>query len=77
MEHGCVVRLYNSVITDLSRELQKKPNLPFSIRLAFTDETLERRQELVSSFRMLLDGGQAQHNADAGVTTGHWRRSVD
>ncbi len=77
MEHGCVLRLLNSVTTDLGRELQKKADLPLSVRLSFTDESLERQQEIVASFRKILDGGQAFHEADTNVTTGHWRRSVD
>ena len=77
MEHGCVVRLMNSVTTDLCKELGGKTNLPLSIRLAFTDEPLERQREIVTSYRTILDGGWATHRTDDQLTSGHWRRSVD
>ena len=77
MEHGCILRLYNSVVTDLHKELQGKKGLPLSMRLAFTDETPARQQEIVASYRRILDGGAATHRIDDNLTTGHWRRSVD
>ncbi len=77
MEHGCVLRLYNSVVTDLGKEIQGKTGLPLSVRLAFTDESPERRQEIVASYRGILDGKMATHRNGDNLTTGHWRRSVD
>lgn len=77
MEHGCVLRLYNSVTTDLYRELQEKKNLPLSVRVAFTDEPLERQKEVVASYRSMMEGGRATHRIEENLTSGHWRRSVD
>lgn len=76
MEHGCVLRLYNSVTTDLNKELQgKRP--PMSLRLAFTDELPETQRQVVASYRNILNGGRATHETGNATTTGHWRRSVD
>lgn len=77
MEHGCVLRLYNSVITDIHKELQGKTEVPLSFRLSFTDETIERQREIVRSYRSILDGKESMHEPDANLTSGHWRRSVD
>ena len=77
MEHGCVLRLYNSMTTDLYKEIQGKAGLPLSVRLAFTDEAPERQQEIVASYRRILDGNAATHGVEENMTTGHWRRSVD
>lgn len=76
MERGCVLRLYNSVTTDLNKELQgKRP--PMSLRLAFTDESPETQRQVVASYRNILNGGRATHETGNATTTGHWRRSVD
>lgn len=76
MEHGCVLRLYNSVTTDLHKELQGK-HIPLSMRLAFTDESPEIQRQVVASYRNILNGGRATHEINNATTTGHWRRSVD
>ncbi len=77
MEHGCILRLYNSVTTDLYRELQGKAAMPLSFRLAFTDEPLKRQLEIVGSYRSILEGKESTHEPDTNLTSGHWRRSVD
>ena len=77
MPHGCVLRLYNSVPTDMSKATEKLTALGCSLRLSFTDETIERQKELVSSFRSLLSGGPVCHNAQEGATLGHLMRGVE
>ena len=77
MEHGCVVRLYNSVVTDMSKAAQKLSALGCSLRLAFTDETPERRREITASYRSLMDGNGALHAPQEGATLGHLLRGVE
>ena len=77
MAHGCVVRLYNSVVTDMSKAAVKLQTLGCSLRLAFTDETRERRRELVASYRSLMDGKGALHAPQEGATLGHLQRGVE
>ena len=77
MPHGCVLRLYNSVPTDMSKAAEKLTALGCSLRLSFTDEPLDRQKELVSSFRSLLSGGPVRHSAQDGATLGHLMRGVE
>ena len=77
MPHGCVLRLYNSVPTDMSKAAEKLTALDCSIRLSFTDEPDGLQKELVSSFRSLLNGGPVCHNAQEGATLGHLMRGVE
>ncbi len=77
MEHGCVVRLYNSAVTDLRKDFFRQKGIPMSIRLAFTDETLEKQREITVSCREMLDGKRIFCESDPNTTSGHWRRSVD
>ena len=77
MEHGCVVRLYNSIVTDMAKHARKLKESGCSLRLTFTDETPERRREIVASFRSILDGGEAAHVPESGSTAGHWMRGVE
>lgn len=77
MEHGCVVRLYNSVKTDMAKSAGKIADLGCSFRLSFTDEPLERQMELVASYRSILQGGASLHQADENTTTGHLTRGVE
>lgn len=70
MEHGCVLRLYNSVVTDMARHAQKLHALSVSLRLTFTDEPLSRQKEIVASYRNVLENGTALHEADASATAG-------
>ena len=77
MEHGCVVRLYNSVVTDMSKAAQKLAALGCSLRLAFTDETPERQRELTASYRSLMDGNGVRHAPQEGATLGHLLRGVE
>ena len=77
MPHGCVLRLYNSVPTDMSKAAEKLTALDCSIRLSFTDEPDGLQKELVSSFRSLLNGRPVCHNAQEGATLGHLMRGVE
>jgi len=77
MEHGCVVRLYNSVPTDMARYSAKLHDACLSLRVSFTDEPLERQQEIVASFRSVLDHGRALHESAESSTTGHFARGVE
>ena len=77
MEHGCVVRLYNSVPTDMARSSRKLCDAGVSLRLSFTDEPLSRQKELVSSYRRVLSEGVFTHDMTDGATSGHLARGVE
>ena len=77
MTHGCVVRLYNSVPTDMARYAGRLHDAGVSLRVNFTDEPLERQKEIVASYRRILDNGAAAHQAAEQATTGHWARGVE
>ncbi len=76
MEHGCVVRLYNSMPTDMAKSAKKLYDARISMRLSFTDEPLSRQKEIVSSYRQVLDVGAASHDMAEGVTSGQLSRGV-
>lgn len=77
MTHGCVLRLYNSVTTDMAKAARKTQSLGCSVRLSFTSESLERQRILVSSYRSVLDHGVALHEQEENTTTGHLLRGVE
>ncbi len=77
MEHGCVVRLYNSVPTDMAKSSRKLYDTGVSLRVVFTDEPLERQKEIVSSYRSILDRGTAAHDGTEATTSGHLARGVE
>ncbi len=77
MEHGCVLRLYNSVPTDMVRYAEQLNKLGCSLRVSFTDEPLERQKEIVSSYRSILDNARALHAPEENVTSGHLKRGVE
>lgn len=77
MAHGCVVRLYNSVPTDMARYGRKLCDAGISLRVSFTDEPLGRQKEIVSSYRSILDSGVAVHDAAEFATSGHLTRGVE
>ncbi|MFQ9446779.1 MAG: hypothetical protein ACLR4A_04945 [Christensenellales bacterium] len=76
MEHGCVLRLYNSVETDMAKYSEKLHAFSVSLRLAFTDEPLEKQKEITASYRSVLDTGIALHAVSATATAGHLLRGV-
>ena len=77
LSDGCVLRLYNSVVTDMARHVQRLTQLGCSLRLAFTDEPLDRQLEITASYRSLLDTGRPLHEADPTATAGHLMRGVE
>jgi len=77
MVHGCVVRLYNSMPTDMARSAKKLFDAGLSLRVSFTDEPLERQKEIVSSYRSVIDCGVATHDIAEGITSGHLSRGVE
>jgi len=77
MAHGCVIRLFNSVPTDMARYAGKLHDAGVSLRVSFTDEPLARQKEIVSSYRSVLDQGRALHEAAESSTTGHFARGVE
>ena len=76
MPHGCIVRLYNSVKTDMARSAQKLHELGCSLRLSFLGESLDMQKEIVSSYRSILDQGVSLHRMDENTTSGHLMRGV-
>jgi len=77
MPHGCVVRLYNSVVTDMARYSRKLQQVPVSLRVSFMDESLMRQKEIVASYRSILDSGYALHEPVDSATSGHLARGVE
>ena len=77
MQHGCVVRLYNSVTTDMAKSSKRIHELGCSFRLSFTGEPLKRQIEIVSSYRSVLDHGIALHAQEENTTAGHLMRGVE
>lgn len=77
MEHGCVVRLYNSVPTDMARSSRKLHDAGVCLRVSFTDEPLSRQKEIVFSYRRVLDEGMPAHDMIEGTTSGHLARGVE
>lgn len=77
MDHGCVVRLYNSVTTDMSKSAHKLHETGLSLRVCFVDETIERQKEIVTSYRRIIDAGMASHSLADMATSGHLARGVE
>ena len=77
MKHGCVLRLYNSVTTDMAKSAQKLKELGCSLRISFTDESLERQKEIVASYRSVMDRGIPLHGMEENTTAGHLARGVE
>ena len=77
MAHGCIVRLYNSVPTDMARSAKKLHDAGIALRVSFTDEPIERQKEIVSSYRGVLDRGAAVHEVTEFATSGHLARGVE
>ena len=77
MEHGCVVRLYNSVPADMARSARKLYDTGVSLRVCFTDEPESRQKEIVSSYRRILDEGIFDHEIAESSTSGHLARGVE
>lgn len=77
MPHGCIVRLYNSVVTDMARYSQKLHQVPASLRVCFMDESLALQKEIVASYRSILDSGRALHEPAESATSGHLTRGVE
>ncbi|MBP3427759.1 MAG: U32 family peptidase [Clostridia bacterium] len=77
MDHGCLVRLYNSVVTDMAKAADKLRQLNCSLRLCFTDETPEERMMITKSYRSLMDNGCALHTPAVHATAGHLARGVE
>lgn len=77
MAHGCVVRLYNSVPTDMARSAKKLYDTEIALRVSFTDEPLIRQKEIVASYRSVLDNGCALHDITENATSGHLARGVE
>lgn len=77
LPHGCIVRLYNSVTTDMAKSSRKLHDLGCSIRVSFIDEPIDRQIEIVSSYRSILEHGIALHQMEENTTAGHLMRGVE
>ena len=77
MEHGCVLRLYNSVTTDMAKYAHRIHELGFTLRVSFVDEPLQKQKEIVASYRSILDSGMPLHANEENVTSGHLLRGVE
>ena len=74
---GCLLRLYNSTVTDMSPHWKLISDLQAGFRLDFWDETPDRQNEITASFRQLMRSGNAAHKPDARITCGHLLRGVE
>ena len=72
-----MVRLYNSVPTDMVKSAQHLHALACSLRVSFTDEPLDQQKRIVSSYRSILDRSIPLHEPEENVTAGHLRRGVE
>lgn len=78
MEHGCFVRLYNALPTDMARRFDRVKAIGASVRVCFTDETAQERLHIVRAYRALLNGtGDAQSPSGENTTLGHLLRGVE
>ena len=77
MEHGCVLRLYNSVTTDMAKYAHRIHELGFALKVSFVDEPLQKQKEIVASYRSILDSGMPLHANEENVTSGHLLRGVE
>ena len=77
LPHGCVVRLYNSVPTDMSRAARRLLDTGAALRVRFVDEPIERQEEIVASYRHLLDHGRPLHESSDTATGGQLLRGVE
>ena len=76
-DKGCLLRLYNSVPTDMAKNSRILAKLPYSLQLDFTDETSDVQHEIVQSYRLLMDEGSLTHTPAASSTSGHLTRGVE
>ena len=77
LPHGCVVRLYNSVPTDMARAARRLLDTGAALRVRFVDEPIERQEEIVASYRHLLDHGCPLHEPSDAATGGQLLRGVE
>ncbi|MBQ7052157.1 MAG: U32 family peptidase [Clostridia bacterium] len=76
MPHGCVLRLYNSLPTDMAKFAGRLHASGFTLRVSFTDESLTRQTAIVASYRNVLDEGSITHTVEQ-ATSGHLARGVE
>ena len=78
MEHGCFVRLYNALPTDMARRFDRVRALGVSVRVIFTDEVAQERFEIVRAYRAMMNGQADPRPASpAQSTLGHLLRGVE
>ena len=77
LPHGCMLRLYNSVPTDLSRYMERLRSLPLSFRLQFTDEDDALCAEITRHYRRLMDAKPSDFALPGQTTAGHLQRGVE
>ena len=72
-----MVRLYNSVPTDMARAARRLLDTGAALRVRFVDEPIERQEEIVASYRHLLDHGCPLHEPSDAATGGQLLRGVE
>ena len=78
MKNKCLVSVYNSVYTDMSKQASVLKRLNCSLRLSFTDESEEDRLFITNSYRHFMDGDNSMlHHPRKSDTTGHLMRGVE
>ena len=77
LPHGCMLRLYNSVPTDLSRHMERLRPLPLSLRLQFTDEDDALCADITRHYRALMDARPSDFALPGQTTAGHLLRGVE
>ncbi|MEG0767984.1 MAG: DUF3656 domain-containing protein, partial [Clostridia bacterium] len=75
--YGCLIRLYNSVPTDLTNHFAKLRGLCASMRLSFVDEPLAERVDIVMRYRRWMDAETVPAQKVRDTTSAHYFRGVE
>ena len=77
LAHGCMLRLYNSLPTDMTQAMDRLRALPVSMRLQFTDEDDALCADVTCHYRRLMDGQASDFAHPRETTSGLLRRGVE
>ena len=72
------MRLYNALPTDMSRRFERVKAIGASVRVCFTDESMQERLEIVRAYRALMNDERDPRGENGDNTTlGHLLRGVE
>ena len=72
-----MLRLYNSLPTDMTQAMDRLRALPVSMRLQFTDEDDALCADVTCHYRRLMDGQASDFAHPRETTSGLLRRGVE